>query len=216
MSALSQQFYSPPPPLPTIQWAGVDGLMYTLTIFSIHAIPDWVAELACVYIFARCRYLPGDPHEAMYIGQKGETDRFCGHEKLARAISMGATELHVILVSSKADRFRIETALRHRHHAALNEQPTPAAGLGAALLGFGGLAGGNLLLPKTPVASGLAALCAPSGRPGSRSVLSKEEIPETAYSALSAFGSLAPYNPLTESLNRTSGMDNFLREILKR
>lgn len=152
-----------PPDSSLHSWQGRSLRWYGFTIYPIYAILQWIGP--CNYIFARPRFDSAQSREALYIGEKGDTDRFERHEKLEPARRLGATELHVYFgASSRFERLDIETDLRNGHLAVLNAQPTRAAeplnkltgllGLGAAE-GSGGLAG----LVQPIEANGLAALC---------------------------------------------------------
>src|SRR5713101_6983312 len=77
---------------------------------------------------------------------------------MAPARRVGATHVHVHFVDKTASRFSIETDLRRRHRAPLNEQPTPApvfstlGALSAMPPGLLGLAEvSNLLTAPSPV-----------------------------------------------------------------
>jgi hypothetical protein len=156
--------YFPTAERPMHKWRGISGRWYNFSIYPINAIPSWITE--CNYIFARPRFDQANTREPFYIGETGNTDRFKNHEKMAPALRLGASELHIhFLAKSRWERLDIETDLRHGHWTPLNEQSTSApknmlaalggifghgegiAGLGA-LSGFGTLAG--LGLAATP------------------------------------------------------------------
>ncbi len=146
----------PAPEAALHRWQGASGQWYFFSIYSLHGIPDWLSSCCCNYIFASPRHGLTQAREPFYIGEKGDTDRFANHEKLKRALALGATELHVCFTAeSKWHRLDIETDLRNGHRTPLNEQPTRApepvnalAGLGAfAVPSSGGLAGALGYLP---------------------------------------------------------------------
>ncbi len=147
-------YFRPADP-PMHRWQGASGRWYYFTVYPISAIPSWIA--GCNYIFARPRFDQANSREPLYIGEKGDTDRFTNHEKLTPALRLGATELHVHLsAKSRGERLDIETDLRHAHRTPLNAQPTPAPvntlgalgeifGYGGGLAPYGFSSGGGLL-----------------------------------------------------------------------
>ena len=70
--------FAPPTP-PIVHWQGASGRWYAHSVFSIRAIPDWIA--ACNYIFTAPR--PDGLRSTLYVGESGEFDvRLAQHEKL--------------------------------------------------------------------------------------------------------------------------------------
>lgn len=117
----------PPPPSspPMHGWRGASGRLYWFSIYSLGSIPGRISQ--CVYVFARPRHDPAQCRDPLYIGEKGDTDRFDHHEKLQPALALGGTELHVHFTSrSQWERLDIETDLRNQHWTPLNLQRTRA------------------------------------------------------------------------------------------
>lgn len=74
-----------------------------------------------VYIFAKL----ADPssYSAVYVGQaEAFSDRLPNHERWAMARLLGATEVHVLMVPSKADRDGLEALLIKMAQPPLNKQ----------------------------------------------------------------------------------------------
>jgi len=135
-----------PPQPPRHGWRDASGRLHWFSIYPLGNVPSWIGQ--CVYIFARPRHDPAQFRDPLYIGEKGDTDRFDNHEKLKPALARGATELHVHFTSgSRWERLDIETGLRNEHWTPLNEQPTRAEPVNAlgALAGFGMPASGGIL-----------------------------------------------------------------------
>jgi len=126
--------YAPHTP-PIVHWQGASGRWYAHSVFSIHAIPDWIA--ACNYIFTAPR--PDGLRSALYVGESGEFDvRLGQHEKLPEVLWLGGTELHVHLgATTRQQRLDIETDLRRGQPAPLNRQ-----GIGGIRADGGGFGGG--------------------------------------------------------------------------
>ncbi len=142
--------FAPPTP-PIVQWQGASGRWYAHSVFSLYAIPDWIA--ACNYIFTAPR--PDGLRSPLYVGESGEFDvRLGQHEKLPEVLRLGGTELHVHLgATTRQQRLDIETDLRQGQPAPLNRQGI--GGLGGILGALGadsspanalGLGGYNPLL----------------------------------------------------------------------
>lgn len=73
--------------------------------------------------------------DPIYIGEaEALADRLYSHEKLARAIALGASELHVHVPAYAGQRSAIEADLRHQHRTPLNFQSVPSGLLGLAAL----------------------------------------------------------------------------------
>ncbi len=139
-------------------WQGESGRWYYFYIYQLLAIPDLIGN--CNYLFCRVRYDQSGVRQAIYIGEKGNTDRFASHEKLWPAIRLGATELHVCFdAKSRSDRLDIESDLRNGHATPLNAQPSRAAqqtgGLSALLGGIAVPVGGGI---AHSVGDGIAAI----------------------------------------------------------
>src|SRR5260221_3981831 len=107
-------------------WRGASRDWYIHTVYPFDRIPDFGP---CNYILVRRKF--DGAAEPVYIGQKGNTDRFSQHEKFGPAHRLGASEIHIhLLAQSRQQRFDIETDLRNGHATPLNEQPSAAASLG--------------------------------------------------------------------------------------
>jgi hypothetical protein len=156
-----------PPQSPLHGWRDASGRLHWFSIYPLGNTPSWIGQ--CVYFFARPRHDPAQFRDPLYIGEKGDTDRFENHEKLRPALALGGTELHVHFTSgSRWERLDIETDLRNTHWTPLNDQPTraePVNGL-AALAGFGMPSSGGILgalgyQPPSPArTAGIGALAA--------------------------------------------------------
>ncbi len=130
----------------------------------------------CNYILARPRLDGRGFRDALYIGQTKNGDNrlsISRHEKFLPAQRLGATEVHVhLLTTFTQERLDIETDLRHEHPTPLNNQPTPAPATNAlGLSGLGSLeaplfGGGLGMLSGSPPASlGLGMLSWPFDQP---------------------------------------------------
>ncbi len=138
MSLLNGPLGAFAPPAPTIvHWQGASGRWYAHSVFSIYAIPNWIA--ACNYIFTAPR--PDGLRSPLYVGESGEFDVRVGqHEKLPDVLRLGGSELHVHLgAATRQQRLDIETDLRRGQPAPLNRQ-----GLGGIRADGGGFGGGIL------------------------------------------------------------------------
>jgi hypothetical protein len=130
----AMSYLTPPTADPIVQWQGRSGRWYPFSVMSFASIFSWPDREQCVYIFARQSTRHSGLRDPLYIGEKGETDRFANHDKLDPARRLGAIEFHVhLLATSRRERLDIETDLRHGHWTPLNEQLTPAPkpGLGS-------------------------------------------------------------------------------------
>jgi hypothetical protein len=142
--------YSPPATNPpTHRWRGETGQWFEFSIFRVDQIWDFEG---IVYIGARDRF--DGLYDPLYIGQSGDGyTRFSKHEKFPRARQLGMTHIHVLFVSEKWRRLKIETDLRHAIWTPLNEQPTPALNWIANPLNLTGLGAllNSLAPPPYPV-----------------------------------------------------------------
>ena len=147
-------------------WQGISGQWYVHTVYPFEGLPDIGS---CNYILVRRRF--DYRAEALYIGQKGDTDRFSRHEKFEPARRLGASEVHIhLLADSRQQRFEVETDLRNGHPTPLNEQPSAATSLGFGSLGFA-LAGLDAIERTIPATAGPA-----SGRIGAPSLNALAEL----------------------------------------
>jgi predicted GIY-YIG superfamily endonuclease len=107
-------------------WQGASGQWVITTIYPLLSSHF---DQASVYVMVR-RDANGRAHP-LYIGQTSDTARRMEehfHDKVMQAIWLGGTELHLhFLAKSEAERFSIETDLRHGHNAPLNQQNGTAA-----------------------------------------------------------------------------------------
>lgn len=130
---------------PAHWWWGRSGLR---RLFSVYRLDEFFDFDGVVYILARAR--SDGLYDVLYIGQSGEGDvRLSSHEKMAPARRLGATHVHVYFIEDRAERFRIETELRHAFDPPMNRQPVPTNHLKSEL---GALSLAAALWPPSPLA----------------------------------------------------------------
>lgn len=131
--SLAQPAAAPPPPM--WHWQGRSGTWYVHSVFPL-SLGTFVAGANYIMV----QRLSDGSRKPIYVGQSENLrDRLPRHEKLLAAQLLGATELHVhVLAQTDAERFRIETDLRHGHPAPLNDQSTPLSNYNLLLAALGG------------------------------------------------------------------------------
>lgn len=114
-------------------WRGKSGRAYVHTVFT--TLPHWAG--AANYVMVRRN---GDmTRSPLYIGQTSDFgERWGQHGRsglIERAAALGANEVHLhLLANAEAERFSVETDIRHGNATPLNEQSVPTS---PARSGFG-------------------------------------------------------------------------------